>query len=70
MDLVSVVVIALVALALIWIFFRAFSHSRHGPTKNVRANMFRSDEGYLYDFGSSGPHSLPPKSGRGDDRSR
>jgi len=70
MDPVSVVLIALVGLTLMWFFFRAFSNARHGPSKKVRGNIVRTDEGYLYDFGSSGHHSQPPRSGRRDDRSR
>ena len=71
MDPVSVVLFALFGLALMWFVFRAFSNFRHGPSAKVRADMntFRSEEGYLYDFGSghySGPKAEgPPKSGRG-----
>ena len=54
MDPVSVVLIALVGLALIWVFYRAFSNSHRGPSKKVRGNVVRNSEGYLYDLAPPG----------------
>ncbi len=45
MDPVSVALIALVGLALMWLVLRAFSNSRHSPTRKVRGNVIRSPEG-------------------------
>ena len=80
MDLVSVVLIAVVALALIWLAFKAFSNSRHSPPTRLRGGQhggFSVPGAGDYGFGESLNQDAPsgstargwkPRPGRSENR--